>query len=91
MPQLGVDALTVSVIPGDVGKPTVKLDKATVRDGTCRWENPVYETVKFFREPRTGKISERIFHFIVSTVWIFASEFASSGIVLMFPLYVIWF
>ncbi|KAF3448541.1 hypothetical protein FNV43_RR09254 [Rhamnella rubrinervis] len=67
VPQLGVDALTVSVIPGDVGKPTLKLDKATVRDGTCRWENPVYETVKFFREPRTGKISERIYHFIVST------------------------
>ncbi|XP_015896229.3 uncharacterized protein LOC107429960 [Ziziphus jujuba] len=67
VPQLGVDALAISVIPADVGKPTLKLDKATIQNGTCRWENPVYETVKFFREPRTGKISERIYHFIVST------------------------
>ncbi|KAL5551731.1 hypothetical protein UlMin_001907 [Ulmus minor] len=65
--QLGVDALIVSVIPGDIGKPTVKLDKAIVRDGSCRWENPILETIKFFREPRTGKISAKIYRFSVST------------------------
>lgn len=65
---MGVDALTVSLIPGDVGKPTLKLDKATVRDGSCRWENPIYETVRFLRDPRTGKINEKIYSFIVSTV-----------------------
>ncbi|PON86432.1 EEIG1/EHBP1 N-terminal domain containing protein [Trema orientale] len=64
--QSGVDALMVSVIPGDLGKPSVKLDKATILDGSCRWENPVYETVKFSREPRTGKISEKIYRFSVS-------------------------
>ncbi|KAM1024878.1 hypothetical protein ACFX15_037421 [Malus domestica] len=64
--QLGVDALLVSVVPVDVGKPTVKSDKATVRDGNCRWENPVYETVKFVREPRTGKIKESFYNFVVS-------------------------
>ncbi|XP_024031322.1 myosin-4 [Morus notabilis] len=64
--RLGVDSLIVSVIPVDVGKPSVRLDKATVKDGNCRWENPVYETVKFFREPRTGKISEKIYRFSVS-------------------------
>ncbi|XP_062074262.1 COP1-interactive protein 1-like [Humulus lupulus] len=64
--QLGVDALMVSVIPGELGKPSVKLDKATVQDGSCRWENPVYETVKFSQEPRTGKISEKIYRFSVS-------------------------
>ena len=58
----------VSVIPGDLGKPSVKLGKAIVRDGSCRWENPVYETVKFSREPRTGKISEKIYRFSVSNV-----------------------
>ncbi|XP_021287393.1 myosin-11-like isoform X2 [Herrania umbratica] len=65
--QLNVQALMISVVPGDGGKPTTKLEKATVQDGNCRWENPVYETVKFVREPKTGKINEKIYHFILST------------------------
>ncbi|KAL6182165.1 hypothetical protein ACLB2K_043588 [Fragaria x ananassa] len=67
VPKLGVEALMVSVIPVDVGKPTVKLDKAVVRDGSCRWENSVLETVKFDPEPRTGKIKERLYNFVLST------------------------
>ncbi|XP_039015851.1 myosin-11-like isoform X2 [Hibiscus syriacus] len=65
--QLNVQALMISVVPGDGGKPRTKLEKATVLDGNCRWENPVYETVKFARDPKTGKINERIYHFILST------------------------
>ncbi|XP_028767480.1 myosin-11-like isoform X2 [Neltuma alba] len=65
--QSGVEALGISVIPVDVGKPTTRLENAAVRDGICRWENPVYETVKFIQEPRTGKINDKIYHFIVST------------------------
>nr|KYP67270.1 hypothetical protein KK1_013594 [Cajanus cajan] len=65
--QSGMDALVLSIVPGDIGKPTTRLEKATVRDGTCRWENPVYETVKFIQEPKTGKISDKIYHFLVST------------------------
>ncbi|KAL1547618.1 myosin-11-like isoform X2 [Salvia divinorum] len=67
VPQIGGDALMISVVPADVGKPTVKSDKALVRDGSCFWENPVYETVKFNREPKTGKIHERIYYFVVGT------------------------
>ncbi|XP_022737986.1 nuclear anchorage protein 1-like [Durio zibethinus] len=65
--QLNVQALMISIIPGDEGKSTTKLEKATVQDGNCRWENPVYETVKFVRDPKTGKINERIYHFILSS------------------------
>ncbi|RDX62161.1 hypothetical protein CR513_59536, partial [Mucuna pruriens] len=65
--QSGMDALVLSIVPGDIGKPTTRLEKATLRDGTCRWENPVYETVKFIQEPKTGKISDKIYHFLVST------------------------
>ncbi|XP_027914232.1 myosin-10 isoform X1 [Vigna unguiculata] len=65
--QSGMDALVLSIVPGDIGKPTTKLEKAAVRDGTCRWDNPVYETVKFVQEAKTGKISDRIYHFLVST------------------------
>ncbi|GMJ04834.1 hypothetical protein like AT1G63300 [Hibiscus trionum] len=65
--QLNAQALMISVVPGDGGKPRTKLEKATVLDGNCRWESPVYETVKFARAPKTGKINERIYHFILST------------------------
>lgn len=65
--QLGENALMISVVPVDVGKPTVRLEKAAIQDGCCRWVNSVYETVKFVREPKSGKISERIYNFIVST------------------------
>ncbi|EOA19066.1 hypothetical protein CARUB_v10007731mg, partial [Capsella rubella] len=36
-------------------------------DGHCRWESPVYETVKFLQDVKTGKVNQRIYHFIVST------------------------
>ncbi|CAI0414454.1 unnamed protein product [Linum tenue] len=65
--QLNVDSLVVSVVPGDVGKPTGRSEKAPIKDGSCRWEYPVYETVKFSHDSKTGKINERMYHFIVST------------------------
>lgn len=58
----------ISVIPVDVGQPTVRLGKAAVQDGICTWENPVYETVKFTREIKTGKIQDKFYQFIISTV-----------------------
>uniref|UniRef100_A0A5B6ZKD0 Putative myosin-9 isoform X1 n=1 Tax=Davidia involucrata TaxID=16924 RepID=A0A5B6ZKD0_DAVIN len=67
VPLLRGDALMISVVPADVGKPTARLVKAAIRDGSCHWESPVYETVKFFREPKSGKIHEIIYHFVVST------------------------
>lgn len=67
LPQLNVNALVVSVVPGDVGKPTVSLEKGILRQGSCRWDYPVHETVKYIRDVKTGKINERIYHFVVST------------------------
>nr|GMD99081.1 myosin-7-like isoform X2 [Ipomoea batatas] len=51
----------------DVGKPTLKLEKAVVHNGSCYWENAVYETVKFNRDQKSGKIHERIYNFVVGT------------------------
>lgn len=65
--QLNVDALVISVVPGDVGKPTARLEKGIIREESCWWEYPVYETVKFTQDAKTGKINERTYHFIVST------------------------
>ena len=75
MSQSVVDALTLSVVPGDVGKPTARLDKVTVRDGSCKWETPVYETVKFARDTKSGKINEKIYYFLVSMVCVYVWRF----------------
>ncbi|XVF50814.1 hypothetical protein PTKIN_Ptkin04bG0133700 [Pterospermum kingtungense] len=66
MPQLKKPAVTIALVPEDVGKPTLRLDKVAVQDGSCLWENPVKETMKLIREPKTGKLSEKIYHFVVS-------------------------
>ncbi|KAE8022526.1 hypothetical protein FH972_008318 [Carpinus fangiana] len=67
VPKMKKSALMISLVPEDVGKPTVRLQKAAVQDGTCSWENPIYETVKLIMEQKTGKLHEKIYHFIVST------------------------
>ncbi|KAK7258802.1 hypothetical protein RIF29_24389 [Crotalaria pallida] len=53
------------VYVGDIRKPSTKLEKAKVNDGVCRWENPVFETVKFVQEPKNGRLNERVYHFVL--------------------------
>ncbi|KAL8141657.1 hypothetical protein V2J09_014689 [Rumex salicifolius] len=65
--QLDGNALVLSLVPADTGRPTAKLDKFEIRDGCCYWENPIFETVKLIQDPKTGKIQERIIYFIIST------------------------
>ncbi|KAL1214530.1 hypothetical protein V5N11_015925 [Cardamine amara subsp. amara] len=65
--QFNTEGLTLSLVPGDVGKPTARSEKAVVNDGHCRWDIPVYETVKFLKDVKTGKVNQRIYHLIVST------------------------
>ncbi|KAL2542063.1 Myosin heavy chain-related protein [Abeliophyllum distichum] len=67
VPQIKAKTLTLSVVPADVGKPTVRLEKAPIFEGNCYWEHPIYETVKLVREPKMERFKEKIFHFIVST------------------------
>lgn len=61
----------ISVVPAENGKPTARLEKSTVKENGCYWENPIYETVKFIQDPKTGKILERIYYFLISTVRFF--------------------
>ncbi|XP_072987208.1 uncharacterized protein [Typha latifolia] len=66
VPQVGWETLQVSLIPLDVGTPVVRSEKVAVINGTCRWLNPIYESVKLVRDPKTGKINEKIYQFLVS-------------------------
>uniref|UniRef100_A0A803LQM7 C2 NT-type domain-containing protein n=1 Tax=Chenopodium quinoa TaxID=63459 RepID=A0A803LQM7_CHEQI len=65
--EYGGNGLVVSVVPAENGKPTARLEKSTVRENGCYWENQVYETVKLIQDPKTGKIQERIYYFLIST------------------------
>ncbi|KAI4303506.1 hypothetical protein MLD38_039124 [Melastoma candidum] len=66
VPMFNGEKLMVSVVPSDVGKPIVRLEKSVVKDGKCRWENTVHETVNFGRESKSGRFTESIYQFIVS-------------------------
>lgn len=65
--QVAGDTLIISVIPADIGKLTTKLEKAKVKDGSCCWEKPHYETVKFVQDPKNGKFHEKIYNFVLAT------------------------
>ncbi|ESQ43294.1 hypothetical protein EUTSA_v10012668mg [Eutrema salsugineum] len=67
VPKLKKAALMISLVPDDVGKPTFKLEKAEVKEGICSWENPIYVSVKLIKEPKTGIVREKIYHFVVAT------------------------
>lgn len=62
-----VSKLMVSLIPADVGQPTVKLGKVPVAEGICTWKNPIYETVKFTRDAKTKTLQDKIYFFSVAT------------------------
>lgn len=47
-------------VPANVGKPMARLEKVKVNNAGCYLKKPIYETVKFIHDPRTGKINERL-------------------------------
>jgi hypothetical protein len=63
--KAGCDTLMVVLIPSDVGRPTVRSEKAVVSEGICRW-NAVYETVKLGLDAKTGKVHDKIYQFLIS-------------------------
>lgn len=68
VPPLEATGLMISLIPVGAGKPTARLERAEIVEGTCKWENPVYETVELVQEIKTGRIGEKCYYLIVSTV-----------------------
>ncbi|XP_076943022.1 uncharacterized protein LOC143613101 [Bidens hawaiensis] len=64
--QVTGDSLIISLIPADTGKPT-RLEKVKIKDGSCHWEKPHYETVKFVLDPKTGKFHEKVYNFVLAT------------------------
>ncbi|XP_042492990.1 interaptin [Macadamia integrifolia] len=64
--QTGWDKLFVSLFPADSGKATAKTTKANVRNGTCKWADPIYETTRLLQHPRTKEYDEKLYKLIVA-------------------------
>nr|XP_043616551.1 COP1-interactive protein 1 [Erigeron canadensis] len=67
VPKMKGKGLMVSLIPGDIGKPVAKLDRVPIVDGTCTWEDPIYEMVKLVKNQKTDTYKEKIYYFNVQT------------------------
>ncbi|MQM05210.1 hypothetical protein Taro_038016 [Colocasia esculenta] len=59
------ESLVIYLIPQEATKPTARSEKAVVSNGSCQWENAVYETIKFVQEPTIGTIHNKIYRIIV--------------------------
>ncbi|OAY77405.1 hypothetical protein ACMD2_20621 [Ananas comosus] len=66
VPEIGWETMVIALVPSDVGKPTVRSEKAASVDGKCHWAKPILETVKLATDSKTGKINDRTYRFAVS-------------------------
>lgn len=66
IPQAGWDKLFVSFIPSDSGKTTAKTTKANVRNGTCKWADPIYETTRLLHDRKTKRYDEKLYKLVVA-------------------------
>ncbi|KAH1245285.1 hypothetical protein GmHk_06G015655 [Glycine max] len=65
IPQSGWDKLFISFIPADSVKATSKTTKANVRNGTCKWADPIYETTRLLQDIKTRQYEEKFYKFVV--------------------------
>ncbi|KAH7656269.1 E3 ubiquitin ligase involved in syntaxin degradation protein [Dioscorea alata] len=66
IPQPGWDKLFVSFIPADTGKVIGKTTKANVRNGNCKWSDPLYETTRLLQDTRTKKYDDKLYKLLVA-------------------------
>ncbi|KAH9295197.1 hypothetical protein KI387_038785, partial [Taxus chinensis] len=67
VPQPGWEKLFVSIIPVETGKATAKTTKVSVRNGSCKWSDPIYETTRLLQDMKTRKFDEKLYKLAVST------------------------
>ncbi|CAJ1974152.1 unnamed protein product [Sphenostylis stenocarpa] len=65
IPQSGWDKLFISFIPADSGKATSKTTKANVRNGTCKWADPIYETTRLLQDIKSRQYEEKFYKIVV--------------------------
>ncbi|XP_061365346.1 uncharacterized protein LOC133308691 [Gastrolobium bilobum] len=65
IPQSGWDKLFISFVPADSGKATAKTTRANVRNGTCKWADPIYETTRLLQDIKTRQYEEKLYKLVV--------------------------
>ncbi|KAI9107090.1 hypothetical protein K1719_022618 [Acacia pycnantha] len=65
IPQSGWDKLFVSFIPSDSGKAIAKTTKANVRNGTCKWADPIYETTRLLQDLKTRQYDDKLYKLVI--------------------------
>ncbi|KAM3305495.1 centromere-associated protein E [Capsicum chacoense] len=66
IPQSGWDKLFISFSPADSGKTIAKTTKANVRNGTCKWADPIYETTRLLQDVKTKQFDEKLYKLVVA-------------------------
>ncbi|TVU30808.1 hypothetical protein EJB05_22451, partial [Eragrostis curvula] len=66
IPSTGWDKLFLSFISSDTGKVTAKTNKANVRNGTCKWPDPIYEATRLLQDPRTKTYDDKLYKLVVA-------------------------
>lgn len=66
IPSSGWDKLFISFVPSESGKTSAKTSKANVRNGTCKWADPIYETTRLIQDTKTKKYDEKLYKLVVS-------------------------
>ncbi|KAL9992867.1 putative transcription factor bZIP family [Helianthus debilis subsp. tardiflorus] len=67
VPKMKGKGLMIALLREDTAKPAAKLKKVPIVDGSCTWEEPVYEMVKLVKDQKTETYKERIYYFNVQT------------------------
>lgn len=68
VPLTGWDKLFLSLVPADTGKPTAKTTKANVRNGSCKWGDPIYETTRLLQDSKTKLYDEKLYKLVLAMV-----------------------
>ncbi|MCE3215152.1 hypothetical protein HAX54_001000 [Datura stramonium] len=66
IPQSGWDKLFISFCPADSGKTIAKTTKANVRNGTCKWADPIYETTRLLQDVKNKQFDEKLYKLVVA-------------------------
>lgn len=78
IPQSGWDKLFICLIPIESGKIIAKTSKANVRNGACKWADPIYETTRLLQDARNKRYDDKLYNLIVGMV---------SGVISNYPFY----
>ncbi|KAL3639298.1 hypothetical protein CASFOL_017205 [Castilleja foliolosa] len=66
VPHSGWDKLFISFIPADTGKASAKTTKANVRNGMCKWADPIYETTRLLQDSKTKQYDDKLYKIVVA-------------------------